>query len=201
MAEKLKTRVNSKKLGEAWGMSHQMIYRLVQMGIIPKPEDGGWDWPDINIAYIETLKKRPAATTALTDERARRERIRADRDQLALDRERGDLIKTDLAQRSWSAVMQNISNRLDAIPSKIAPLAHGLPIPEIKDLADRLIYEVKNEIANPNLSEIARMAGHKRNPAPRAAKAPAKRKRVGGPKADAKLRVKRGTWKVVHDKG
>jgi phage terminase Nu1 subunit (DNA packaging protein) len=201
MAEIIETTIGGKQLAEVLGITIQLVYRLSKSETISPPTNGRWPFPKAVHDYIAYKSKKPSENKSLTDERLRRERIRADRDQLALDRERGDLIKTDLAQRLWSAVMQNISNRLDAIPSKLAPLAHGLTIPEIKDLADKLIYEVKNEIASPDLSQIARMAGHKRNPAPGKAKAPVKRKRVGGSKTDAKPGGKRGTRKVVHGKG
>lgn len=192
MAEKLTARITSKKLAEAWGMSYQMVNRMVRMGTIPKPGDGGtWAWPDINIVYIDSLKKKPAATTGLTEERQRRERIKADREQIALERERGELLKTDLAQAAWGAVMQNVVNKLDNVSSKLAPLVHGLSIPETKAVADKMIDEVKNEIANPDLSEIARMASRKRNVKPGQAKAAPKRKRVGGSKQDTKPGGKR----------
>lgn len=201
MAEKVKTYITRDKLIEALGISSQMIYRLSRAGILSEPVDGRWPWPEVNHQYIAYKSKKPSENKSLTEERLRRERIRADRDQLALDRERGDVIKTETAQKLWAAVMQNVVNRLDAMSSKVAPRVHGLSIPEAKAEIDKSINEVKGEIANPDLGEIARMASHKRPPKPGPSKAVSKGKRVGGSKSDAKSGGKRGTRKVVHGKG
>ena len=133
-----------------------------------------------------------SGSLSLTDERTRLTRINADRKELELSKARGELIETVLAQKLWAAVMANIANKIELIPSKLPPLAYGLSIPEIKAVTERMVYEVRNEIANPNLEQIARMDGHKRVIKPAATKTSANSKRVGRSKQDVKSGGKRG---------
>jgi hypothetical protein len=93
---------------------------------------------------------------SLTDERTRLTRINADKKELELEKARGELIRTDVAQKLWAAVMANINLKIEIIPQKLPPLAFGLSIPEIKALTERMIYEVRMEIANPDLKEISK---------------------------------------------
>lgn len=199
MADKLK--INVKKLSEAIGISFQRIYRLCSKGSLPKPIDGLWDWPDINHAYIDFVRKGISTDKTISDERRRLLTIKADDAALELEKKRGSLIKTDMAQKVWSEVMNNVVNKIDAIPAKLPPLVHGLPIPEIKAIAEKMIHEVKREIANPDLSEIARVAGGKRGSRPGKPKAASRGKRVVRSKPGPKPGSKRGTREMVHVKG
>lgn len=150
--------------------------------------------------YYQSLAE-DRGNLSLNDERTRLTRINADQKQLNLEKARGELIDTAFAQKMWGGVLENIVKKIDIIPSKLPPLAYGLTIPEIKDIAERMIFEVKNEISNPDLESIARNFGNKR--VTKHSKAPRNpvSKRVGRPKSDAKPRSKRGAGKVVHEQG
>lgn len=149
------------------------------------------------LVYEQALAKG-SGSLSLTDERTRLTRINADQKQFNLELARGDVINTRKAQSLWSSVMENIVGKIDAITSKLAPMAFGRTIPEIKSLTERMVYEVKSEIANPDLAAIARMGSHKRTTEPTAAKTAAHRKRVGRSKTNTKPRGKRGAGTVVH---
>ena len=201
MAEKLK--INGAKLAEWWGISAPRISTLMKEGKIPNPsEDGKWDWPDINIYYINELKERKnGLPTGLTNERIRLTKINADKKQFELEKARGDVIDRALAMKLWSMVMQNIINKIEIIPAKLPPLAHGLTIPEIKAVVEKMIYEVRNEIANPDLEEVARLGGHHRIVKHGKGKSNSNRVGVGRQKQDVKPRGKRGAGEVVHGEG
>lgn len=151
-------------------------------------------------AYCQSLA-RSSGSLSLTDERTRLTRINADRKQFELEKARGDAIDTAKAQKVWAAIMMNIVNKLEIIPAKLPPLVYGLTIPEIKAVVEKMLFEVRSEIANPDLRELARSASGNRTFRPYKAKAPVKRLSVGRSKSDVKPGGKRGARKVVHRKG
>lgn len=101
-------------------------------------------------------------SASMSDEKKRLTRINADRKQLQLERERGQLIETESAMRLWGAVCSNMRSKLLSIPTKLSPLVFSLgSIPEIKDRLEKAIHEVLNELASPDLEQIAKLAGHR----------------------------------------
>ncbi|MCX5852324.1 MAG: terminase small subunit [Deltaproteobacteria bacterium] len=108
------------------------------------------------------------ATPELIKQRTRLARITADRRQLELEKARGELINRVYARKLWGAVMQNIVNKISIIPAKLPPLVHGLSIPEAKKVVEKMIFEVRSEIANPELKEISKIMSdnekHVKNP-------------------------------------
>jgi phage terminase Nu1 subunit (DNA packaging protein) len=97
------------------------------------------------LAYYYKLA-HSAGSLSLTDERTRLTRINADRKELELQKERGQLIDTALAIREWSQVVTNLASRMDAVESKLKPL---VPV-EFHDVLNRIIDEAKNECSNPD---------------------------------------------------
>jgi len=186
-----------------FGIGWRRYRQLATDGVTPPVKAGKIDLIEASRTLIEYYRKRAEAggSLSLTDERTRLTRINADRKQLELEKMRGETIDTERAQQVWAAVMQNVVNKLELLPAKLPPMAYGLTIPEIKALVEKMLYEVRNEIANPDLQELARMASGKRASKHGSSKANFKRERLGGRKPGAKSGVKRGARKVVHGKG
>lgn len=147
--------------------------------------------------YYQTLAEG-SGSLSLTDERTRLCRINADQKQLNLEKARGDTIDTAKAQQVWSAVMMNIVNKLEFIPAKLPPLVYGHTIPEIKAIVEKMLFEARNEIANPDLRELARSASGSRTSKPYKTKAHPLGKRVGRQKPNTKPRGKRRAGTMVH---
>jgi len=186
-----------------FGISWRRYRQMAADDIVPPVVGGKIDFIEATKRIIAYYRGRAEAggSLSLTDERTRLTRINADRKQLELEKMRGETIDTERAQQVWSAVMQNIVNKLEIIPSKLPPMAYGLTIPEIKALVEQMLYEVRNEIANPDLQELARMASGKRASKHGSPKAAPHGKRLGRSKPGAKSGGKRGARKVVHGEG
>jgi len=91
----------------------------------------------------------------LTRERARLVRLQADKRELELALFRGELIETARAQAAWGAVIMTFISKLEAMENKLPPLVFGLSMPEIQVAVRNYIYEMRLELANPDLREIA----------------------------------------------
>ena len=82
---------------------------------------------------------------------------------LRLAQARGDLLETEKAMKLWGGVCANMRSKLLALPNKMATLVFSLKtIPEINARLQSSIYEVLNELSNPDLAAVARDPGVKR---------------------------------------
>jgi phage terminase Nu1 subunit (DNA packaging protein) len=89
--------------------------------------------------------------------RARLERIKADRAQLALDSERGALVDAVAASSAWFAIGRNLRDQLLMLPDVIAPAAIGLvrrhqqdavAVAQVRELIDSKIRECLQTITD-----------------------------------------------------
>lgn len=185
-------------------MSVRRYRQIADEDKVPKVVKGKILDPMASMVSIAVYYQKLAegnGSLSLTDERTRLTKINADKKQFELEKARGDVIDRALAMKLWSMVMQNIINKIEIIPAKLPPLAHGLTIPEIKAVVEKMVYEVRNEIANPDLEEIARLGGHHRIVQHGKGKPNSKRVGVGRQKQDVKPGGKRGAGEVVHGEG
>ena len=149
------------------------------------------------IGYYRALAKGQGSLS-LTDERTRLTKITADRKELQLEEEKGELINTMEAMEAWGIVCQAIRSKVLSTPSKLAPLILGIKtISEIKEITEKFIREVLTEIANPDLIKIAKMASDKGNVKHIKSSATSNGKRVGRPRKSVKPRKLRRTREVV----
>ena len=185
-------------------MTSRRYRQIADEDKVPKVVKGKIKDPMAAMTMIAVYYQKLAegsGSLSLTDERTRLTRINADRKQLELEKARGELLDTAFSQKMWAGVLENIVKKIDIIPAKLPPLAYGLSIPEIKSLTERMIFEVKNEMSNPDLESIARTACNKGAAKFVAGQTDIKRQRVGRQKPDAKPGSKRGARKVVHGEG
>jgi len=149
------------ELSRAICRGENTVRRYVEQGM-PYVEKGdrGRPWAFILGECEKWLKDREKARAGVDPElqkqRARLTRINADRRELQLKQERGQLIRTEVARSLWGATLQGMVSKLEALPSRLAPMCFGMSIPEIKAALDRGIYEIRAEMANPDLKEIAK---------------------------------------------
>lgn len=161
-------KVNKNRLAEHFGVSLGTVSSWVRRGapyLVRGAQGRCWEF---NVDQISKWRNTTAEiepvsdTVSLTAERIRLTKINADRKALQLAREQGKLIDTEVAMKLWGAVIQIISNKLDAIPVKLAPLARATSSDmEAKEIIDKFIREVKEELSNPNLAEVAGMIDDK----------------------------------------
>lgn len=153
-------------MAKAIKRTKQRVIQLVHMDILKKSEFGKYDlWDNIHrfIDYQDSQIKGHGSLT-LTDERTRLTKINADRKNLQLEKERGELLHVDTVMKLHGAVFQNIRSKMLAIPSKLAPLTYGArTIPEIEATLRKAIYECLEEVAEPELRALPGMAGDKGN--------------------------------------
>ena len=191
--------------GKGLKMKSRRYRTLAEEGKVPKLAKGGKVTDPMAAmtalaCYYQKLAEGNGSLS-LTDERTRLTRINADKKELELEKARGELLDTAFAQKMWGGVLENIVKKIDIIPAKLPPLAFGLSIPEIKAVTERMIFEVKNEMSNPDLESIARTTSNKGAAKFNTGAPDLKRKRVGRQKPDAKPGSKRGARKVVHGEG
>jgi phage terminase Nu1 subunit (DNA packaging protein) len=138
--------------------------QLADEGLCPKVKAGKVDGPTAlrDLLFYYNQLAQNSGSISLTDERKRKTRLEADRKELDLERMRGEVISTTRAMSLWGSVCFQIRSKILAIPTKIAPLIFSLKtIPEIKERLEVAVHEVLNELASPDLEQIARMDGRK----------------------------------------
>lgn len=178
-------------------LTPRRVQQLAKDGIISKGERGIYNLAETIRGYVKFLQGINTGGADLHAERTRLTKINADRKQLDLEKARGELINVDMAMKIWGGVVSSARTRILAIPNKLAPLVVSVnDVAEIKETVEEFIYEVLNELANPNLEKIERMANGLPGGADVSSAPKTKRKRVGGPKKKIKPGKLRGTRAV-----
>jgi phage terminase Nu1 subunit (DNA packaging protein) len=158
---------------EVFGFSDRHYRKLAKEKIVPPVCNGRIDLFSAAKALISYYRGlyESKGDPELKDQKARLERIRADREDLKLQKERADLVSVDLAIKSWGNVCQAIRGRMLSLPHKLAPMVQGCQtVPEAKEIIENYVHEVMKEIANPSLRLGNQAPGGRRS---RNAKAPA----------------------------
>jgi len=127
--------------------------QLAADGKVPAPVNGVINTGEAILALLAYYQRlaRDKDSPTLLDERARLTKSQADRIELKLQKERGEVIHTETAMKEWGRVVQNIRQRLLAMPVKMAPQLYGVDsISEIKERIQKQIYDVLTELADAN---------------------------------------------------
>ena len=171
---------------EALGISERHVLRLTKLGILPASDNP----KEITLAYIRYLKESKGGKTDLIEERIRLTRAQADQKEWDLKTAQGEYVHVDTAMQLWGQVAQGIRSKLLSIPSKLAPLVIGCNgLSEIKEIAEKQIHEVMEEVSNPDLKKYSK--SHRSDSVDHAhvkAAHKAKHKRVGRSKKNPKSR-------------
>ena len=182
-------------------LSERRVYQLVKDNILPRPVKGAFDAIACIHGYIDYLKKLAAGNgeLSLTDERTRLTKYQADLAGIQLHRAQGQVVGSKKAQGVWEDIVVAIRQKLLGLSNRLAPLvATSQSIPEIKDRIDNAIFEVLNELSNPNLERVARDESGIEGLEGLPAAAKVHHQPVGRRKKKTKPRIKRRTRKVAH---
>ena len=137
-------------------MSARRYRQLVNERDFPPVKEGLIDFVAASAAVCKYYKDLAVGqgSMTLTDERSRLTKINADRKELMLRKERGELIETEKAMYLWGQVAMVIRSKLLSFPTKLAPLVLGYKsLVELKAVIEKFIEEVLIEVANPNLKD------------------------------------------------
>ena len=180
--------MNRSQLAAHFGVNLSTLDGWIRKGLpFVQKSSKGKQWR-FSVDAVKTWRDKQTETTAaphtsLTDQRIRLTKITADRKELLLQRERGQLIDVERAMTLWGAVIQIFVNKLEAIPVKLAPLARATSTDmEAKEIIEKFINEIREELSNPDLREINKIVADQEKLKHVKTKKPIKRKSVGRPK-------------------
>lgn len=96
---------------------------------------------------IEVESNPLFAETPLTRARADKEMAAAERQKIALAKDRGRLVDIDEVMAAGREVMSTVCERLEALPSRLAPRAANKSMLEVERLLRDALNEVRTELA------------------------------------------------------
>lgn len=136
------------------GISSNRVHQLANDGLFRRLDGKkGFDSIQCVKAYIENLKGK---TKSAVEEKARLDKLRADKVEMENEMTRGERIETEAATEAWSKVIQSFRARVLVIPTKAAPLLVGTKSAgEAQDILNRVINEALRELASPDMVDVA----------------------------------------------
>lgn len=132
-------------------------------------------------------------------ETAKLRKAQTEKTEMAIARERGDLIPADRVQQVWTDMAMAFKAKVIGLPSAVAPLVAGSSVHEVEDLLRARVDEALSELKDYEPGDYAtedNFSGAGSGPDD-VATAPVKRKRVGRPRKSPVERSKRGARKVA----
>jgi len=182
-------------------LSERRVQQLVKEDVLPRPIKGVYEPIGCVHGYIEYLKRLIAGggELSLTDERTRLTKFQADLAELQYKKANGELIDSKLASSVWGEIVAAIRQKLLGLPTRLAPiLSTSQSIPEFRDVLEKAVYEVLNELTNPDLESLARVESSSENLEGLPPPTSIERKRVGRQKKATKPGVELGTGDVAN---
>lgn len=143
------------QLAEHLGISSNRVHQLANDGMFKRLDGKKASFDSVKSirAYIEHLRGK---TKSAVEEKARLDKLRADKIEMENQMTRGERIDTEAATAAWSKVMQAFRARTLVIPTKAAPLLVGTKSAgEAQDILQRLINEALRELSIPDLVRVA----------------------------------------------
>ena len=128
------------------------FYYLVETGVIPKAEDGGFILGEVTEAYW----RNQFDTEGLTAARTRLVTAQAELAEAELAEKRGELHRASAVVKVWTDNVMNAKTRLLAVPTKIAPELIGQDVQTTQAKLKAAIYEALRELAGYDAGRIAR---------------------------------------------
>lgn len=161
-------RVNRSELARRLNITEGAVRKHIKRGVYRAGSDGLIDFenakaaiaasrdPDAAIKGVlgaQARVKDPDAggpvlpDNSLTRARAAAAVMQAKRQQLALEKEKGELIKTEDAYKACRAVISIVLERLDGAAAQIGPRVVGLEAAAAERVAREVLHTVRGEIA------------------------------------------------------
>ena len=142
--------ISTKELCEVLGVTKASLSHWHSEGC-PQEGRGKWDLAAV-IKWRESRKQEPSD---MQEQKLKYWAAKAQREEIRAQQEAGALIPTAEAKKLWGAVLVNFIHKLETIPRKLPPLAFGRTAAEIEAITTKLIYEVRMELSDPDLTEAA----------------------------------------------
>jgi len=101
------------------------------------------------------------ADPELTKQRARLVRLQADRKEIELLKMKGELLPVREAMHLWGNMIIKFGKRLEAMENRLPPMLFGLSVLEIKETLSKYIFEMREELSNPDLRALAKKSAAK----------------------------------------
>ncbi|HPC03401.1 MAG TPA: hypothetical protein PKY58_04890 [Syntrophales bacterium] len=151
------------KLAETFGVGRNTVDRWLSRGCPAKKVRGVWFFSfEAMDQWLQTreegfMKPDPE----LTKQRARLVRLQADRKEIELLKMKGELLPVREAMHLWGNMIINFGKRLEAMENRLPPMLFGLSVLEIKETLSKYIFEMREELSNPDLKELAKKSAAK----------------------------------------
>ena len=145
----------------------------------PKVGYGRWDLVAVFAWWQDNILQDPACAESMSAAKAKYWGAKANREVLAFERQIGRLLECAEAMKLWSAVVMAAKAKINAMSRKLTPLVLGCEnMAEIQEIIQRETDAICNELAEPDLVEVARkkagddakLEGKERRRAPRKAR-------------------------------
>jgi phage terminase Nu1 subunit (DNA packaging protein) len=158
----------------AFGVSVQALDGWLARGMpcVSKPGTGArayrFSLPAVLRWRIDYERAQLEAATDETDlEEAKRRRAVAEAKlaEMEVATREGDLLRRDDVDMAVATSFAYCRAKLLALPTKLAPLAHGLEIPEIAEVARKIVYEALTELSETRVEDLTRDGPSNRNEA------------------------------------
>lgn len=146
--------VSVNEIAEILNLTARRVQQLAENGVIPKPVARKYALKPTVQAYVQYIRQNQevknagSATQAdLIAEQYRLTKVRADRFELDLGQQRGDLLPRVQTQAAWTAMVAHMRARLLSIPTKAAPLVIACQRhAEAERTIKQFIYEALSEL-------------------------------------------------------
>lgn len=165
----------TRQVADALIVNERHVRELAERGIIPARGPTGWDLEECRRAYmmhtraVAAGRKREsddgrdddddgggAGKLSLSRETARLNRAKADTEELKLAELRRELVRVNAVRESIASAWSHVRAHLLALPTKGAPLVHGMPtVHGTKAALEDLVREVLEELASTRSLPVA----------------------------------------------
>jgi len=150
-------------LATEFGISHRVLGKRIE-DCLPCEIKGRSKFYKIAEVAPAILKMDKPDDLDLTQERARLAKAQADKTELQLEVENGNLLLVDEVESTWADIVTAIRAKLLSLPTRISPQLIDLTQPEMESVLQEQIYEALEELANSDLSENEKTKSTKKTP-------------------------------------
>lgn len=150
-------------LAEAFEVSLNTVNNWISRGCPGQKKGNIWFFNFESVdRWLQTREEGlEKADPELTKQRARLVRLQADRREIELLKLKGELLPVREAMHLWGNMIINFGKRLEAMENRLPPMLFGLSVLEIKETLSKYIFEMREELSNPDLKELAKKSAAK----------------------------------------
>jgi phage terminase Nu1 subunit (DNA packaging protein) len=129
--------VTPTELAELLGLTVRHVQRLAQEGVIVRAGRGRYDLAASVQGYVEWLRRGADDDINPPKERALLHRAQRERQEIAIGREKGDLVLAADCERQLARVVKRVAQTLETLPDTLERDV-GLPGEAVERLTERL---------------------------------------------------------------